>query len=212
MAGKRDTKKREVFEALYAAAIALFEEKGYDTVTVAEITRAAGVAKGTFFNHFPSKADILAEWYRRLIATAFETAEGENTAGTLTDAALETCRRTISLCEASPELWQAKTLLSPTTPAIQAVETQNDAIAHEAFEEQVQREQLLLVASEDAPDSFSMPPHTLQVLSLGRDARQAFLTGPVLCRQDQELVGAHVRKLIKQLGTTVLVKVVDEPT
>ena len=75
MAGKRDTKKREVFEALYAAAIALFEEKGYDTVTVAEITRAAGVAKGTFFNHFPSKADILAEWYRRLIATAFETAK-----------------------------------------------------------------------------------------------------------------------------------------
>lgn len=139
MAGKRDTKKREVFEALYAAAVALFEAKGYDAVTVAEITRTAGVAKGTFFNHFPSKADILAEWYRRLVATAFETTGTENTAGTLTDAALETCRRTISLCEASPELWQAKTLLSPTTPAIQAVETQNDAIAHEAFEAQVRR-------------------------------------------------------------------------
>jgi len=139
MTGKRDTKKREVFEALYAAAVAQFEEKGYGAVTVAEITRAAGVAKGTFFNHFPSKADILAEWYRRLIATAFETTVWENTAGTLTDAALETCRRTISLCEASPELWQAKTLLSPTTPTIQAVETQNDAIANEAFEAQVQR-------------------------------------------------------------------------
>ena len=139
MAGKRDSKKREVFDALYVAAVALFEEKGYDAVTVAEITRAAGVAKGTFFNHFPSKADILAEWYRRLIAAAFDAAGTEHDAPTLTDAALETSRRTISLCEASPELWQAKTLLSPTTPAIQVVEAQSDATVLEAFEAQVQR-------------------------------------------------------------------------
>ena len=195
MAGKRDTKKREVFEALYAAAIALLEEKGYDTVTVAEITRAAGVAKGTFFNHFPSKADILAEWYRRLIATAFETAEGENTAGTLTDAALETCRRTISLCEASPELWQAKTLLSPTTPAIQAVETQNDAIAHEAFEEQVQR----AVARGDLPaGTGSAAIADLMLTLFTGTVRQCVVTG----KSQNILRDLEIRfRAIEQLAT-----------
>jgi AcrR family transcriptional regulator len=139
MAGKRDRKKREVFEALYEAAIDLFEDMGYEAVTVADITRAAGVAKGTFFNHFPSKADILAEWYRRLVADAVTPGDSPADARTLTDAALETCRRTISLCEASPQLWEAKTRLSATSPAIQAVEAQNDAIVHETFETQVER-------------------------------------------------------------------------
>lgn len=36
----------------------LFTERGYDNVTVADITDAADVAKGTFFTHFPSKRDV----------------------------------------------------------------------------------------------------------------------------------------------------------
>jgi len=44
--------------------MARFREQGYDATSVSELTRAAGVAKGTFFNHFPTKEHILASWFR----------------------------------------------------------------------------------------------------------------------------------------------------
>ncbi|KCZ45494.1 TetR/AcrR family transcriptional regulator [Hyphomonas pacifica] len=125
MAGKRDQKKREVFDALYQSALRLFDSKGYDAVTVSEITRAAGVAKGTFFNHFPAKADILAEWYRRLMADVMDTPATDDSLP-LAEAALEVAHQTISLSAASPQLWQATTQLSPVTPSIQTVEAEND--------------------------------------------------------------------------------------
>jgi AcrR family transcriptional regulator len=40
-------------------AIALFKQKGYENVTVEEITETCGIAKGTFFNYFPKKKHIL---------------------------------------------------------------------------------------------------------------------------------------------------------
>lgn len=40
-------------------ALRLFREHGYDATTVEEITEAADVAKGTFFNYFETKEAIL---------------------------------------------------------------------------------------------------------------------------------------------------------
>nr|WP_083991162.1 FAD-dependent oxidoreductase [Alkalihalobacillus pseudalcaliphilus] len=41
------------------AALALFREKGFQATTVQQITKKAHVAKGTFFNHFPTKDSIM---------------------------------------------------------------------------------------------------------------------------------------------------------
>ena len=41
------------------AALHLFGERGYDATTVQDITSAAGVSKGTFFNYFDTKEAIL---------------------------------------------------------------------------------------------------------------------------------------------------------
>lgn len=46
-------------ERLMNAAIELFADRGYDNVTVAEITERAGVTKRTFFRHFADKREIL---------------------------------------------------------------------------------------------------------------------------------------------------------
>jgi AcrR family transcriptional regulator len=43
------------------AATRLFLERGFDTVTVAEVARAAGVSSVTVFNHFPRKEDLLLD-------------------------------------------------------------------------------------------------------------------------------------------------------
>lgn len=68
--GLRARKKRDVRERLYVEALTLFRRGGYDAVPVTAICEAAGVAKGTFFNHFPTKDHVLLEWYERLNASA----------------------------------------------------------------------------------------------------------------------------------------------
>jgi AcrR family transcriptional regulator len=42
-------------------ATRLFLERGYETVTVAEIAREAGVSSVTVFNHFPRKEDLFLD-------------------------------------------------------------------------------------------------------------------------------------------------------
>src|ERR1700712_5507518 len=39
----------------------LFQERGYDTVTVTEVAREAGVSTVTVFNHFPRKEDLFLD-------------------------------------------------------------------------------------------------------------------------------------------------------
>ncbi len=53
----------QVRTRLYEGALIRFRDQGYDATSVSELTRAAGVAKGTFFNHFPTKEHILASWF-----------------------------------------------------------------------------------------------------------------------------------------------------
>jgi len=44
---------------LVTAAMALFEEQGYDATTVAEIAERAGLTKRTFFRYFTDKREVL---------------------------------------------------------------------------------------------------------------------------------------------------------
>ncbi|WP_458041693.1 MULTISPECIES: TetR/AcrR family transcriptional regulator [Bacteria] len=46
-------------EVLAEAACELFLEQGYAATSVSDITRRAGVSRSSFFNYFPSKADVL---------------------------------------------------------------------------------------------------------------------------------------------------------
>ncbi len=56
---RRERKKQETRQSLIEAALQLFSEHGYDATTVKDITDAADVAKGTFFNYFDTKEAIL---------------------------------------------------------------------------------------------------------------------------------------------------------
>jgi AcrR family transcriptional regulator len=56
---RRERRSAELRERLFRSALTLFASKGYAETTVEDITEAADVGKGTFFNYFPSKEHIL---------------------------------------------------------------------------------------------------------------------------------------------------------
>jgi AcrR family transcriptional regulator len=56
---RRQRRSADIRERLFRAALQLFGQKGFVETTVEDITEAADVGKGTFFNYFPSKDHIL---------------------------------------------------------------------------------------------------------------------------------------------------------
>lgn len=59
-------------EAIYAAAIELLADGGWDAVTVGEIERRSGVSRGTFYLRFPTRDALVDYVHERMIAEVRE--------------------------------------------------------------------------------------------------------------------------------------------
>src|SRR5271170_1853245 len=68
----REVQRQQTRQRVYAAALAEFKRTGMAAADVGDIATAAGVARGTFYFHFPTKEHVLAELERheeaRLVA------------------------------------------------------------------------------------------------------------------------------------------------
>ena len=76
---RRQRRSAETRERLFRSALELFAQKGFAETTVEDITEAADVGKGTFFNYFPSKDHILlafGEMQLSKLESAIELARG----------------------------------------------------------------------------------------------------------------------------------------
>lgn len=60
-AGKREQNKQATRKAIQDAAKRLFDEHGYEHVTVREIAATAGVTERTFFRYFGGKAELIVD-------------------------------------------------------------------------------------------------------------------------------------------------------
>ena len=56
--GLRERKKQQTWGLIAQTARRLFQEHGFDAVTVADIARAADISRKTVFNYFPTKEDL----------------------------------------------------------------------------------------------------------------------------------------------------------
>ena len=56
-------KKQEVYDSILASASRLFQEKGYNATSVADIGQAAGMSTSNIYVYFGSKIDILFSIY-----------------------------------------------------------------------------------------------------------------------------------------------------
>lgn len=64
MSGEKDSKERDLTtaQAILNAAEQVFGEHGFNRAGIADITRRAGVAQGTFYVHFKSKRHLMEEF------------------------------------------------------------------------------------------------------------------------------------------------------
>src|SRR5436305_13453643 len=93
-------KQEFVRDAIWAAAIDLFAEKGFEETTVDEIVDAAGTSRRTFFRHFESKRDLIAQpivSYGASLTQAIESCPAEPSPAKLfRHVVLEVAQRTVS--------------------------------------------------------------------------------------------------------------------
>jgi AcrR family transcriptional regulator len=68
-------------ERLQLSAIELFEERGYDSTTVADIAARAGLTERTFYRHFADKREVLVSGSDEL-ASVFRTTVSAQPEGT----------------------------------------------------------------------------------------------------------------------------------
>ena len=81
--GRRERRRRETREKIFRAALQLFASQGFFQTTTGQITEAADVGQGTFFNYFPTKQHVfavLSEIQLRNVRDARARAESADTA------------------------------------------------------------------------------------------------------------------------------------
>ncbi|MET3420459.1 MULTISPECIES: TetR/AcrR family transcriptional regulator [Variovorax] len=66
--GRRERRRAQTLDSVATIAMQLFEANGYNATTMEQIALQADVAKGTLYNHFPTKEAILAHWVHMELA------------------------------------------------------------------------------------------------------------------------------------------------
>jgi AcrR family transcriptional regulator len=115
---RTEARKAATRERIVAAALAAVAEGGWAAAGVQPVARRAGVAVGTVYRHFPSKAELSAEVFRRAsqreLDVVVEVSGNAGTAAERIAAAVEAfCRRAL----AGPVLAYAL-LAEPVDPAV----------------------------------------------------------------------------------------------
>jgi TetR/AcrR family transcriptional regulator, regulator of autoinduction and epiphytic fitness len=73
---RRGRKRSQTQDHLAKAAERLFRKHGFDAVTMELIATAADVARGTLYNHFPTKEAVLAHWIHMQLASDLQHLAG----------------------------------------------------------------------------------------------------------------------------------------
>jgi AcrR family transcriptional regulator len=68
--------------SILTAASELLAERGYAGCSMAAVARRAGVAAGTVYTQFPSKADLVAELFRNIVSREVEAVHAAAQTGT----------------------------------------------------------------------------------------------------------------------------------
>jgi AcrR family transcriptional regulator len=122
--GLRERKKQQTRHLILETAARLFAERGFESVTVAEIARSADVSEVTVFNYFPSKEDLVfgrMEFFEeRLIAAVRGREAGESVLAAFQRPVLDGCK-SVAVDENAERIARAGAFIN-SSPALQVRE------------------------------------------------------------------------------------------
>src|SRR6202140_2160723 len=136
---RRQRRAAEIRERLFRAALDLFAQHGFADTTVEDITNAADVGKGTFFNYFPSKDHILLAFAEMQLAKLQSIIENRRTARDPVPQFLRTLA--IRLTEEpgrNPSIVRALLLANLSSTAVRESMRTNQARGHQLLTEFVE--------------------------------------------------------------------------
>jgi AcrR family transcriptional regulator len=93
--GLRERKKRQTRQYISDVATALFVERGFDAVTVAEIAKAADVSVNTVYNYFPAKEDLFLDRSAGVVDRLARWVRGRRPGESAADAVLRELREEV---------------------------------------------------------------------------------------------------------------------
>jgi AcrR family transcriptional regulator len=119
---RTEQRKAQAREAIVSAALEQLADGGYASATVQTVAGRAGVATGTVYRHFPSKAQLFAEAFRRASSVEMDV---------FAEATSDDGRSSSERIAAAVEAFARRALASPTRayaliaePVDPAVETE----------------------------------------------------------------------------------------
>lgn len=133
----RERKKAATHRELMAAALRLFEERGFDETTVEEIAAAADVAPRTFFRYFPAKVDILFADHQERVALLRETLATRSPDEPVVEAVRRASLAGVARVAADPSLFLTRSRLVASIPAAHAHGRHLDADFEDVISEAV---------------------------------------------------------------------------
>jgi AcrR family transcriptional regulator len=103
---RRERNKVRTRAQLREVALTLFRDRGYESTCVQEIADAADTAKATFFNYYPTKEHVLAEFHADGVASFLQNYE-KRRPDSAADMLLHLTRAAMRWAESEPELTAA---------------------------------------------------------------------------------------------------------
>ena len=100
----RERNRRQKTQLIASAALELFIERGIERVTIEEIARSAGIAKGGFYRYFDDRAAVVAALMEPLREAL--------------DAGVSGCRDALNVATCESEVSQAYTALALSLAAL----------------------------------------------------------------------------------------------
>jgi AcrR family transcriptional regulator len=116
----RDRRKRRTAEAVVAAALELFAERGFERTTIEQIAAAADISRRTFFRYFADKEELFFAEDERLLEVVEATLDAAPAGEPVLELARRATRALAAHSVADPQRRLARERLIAVAPALQA--------------------------------------------------------------------------------------------
>jgi AcrR family transcriptional regulator len=150
---RTEERKARAREAIVAAALDQLADGGYASATVQAVASRAGVATGTLYRHFPSKAELFAEAFRRASQREMDVFE---------QATADDGRSATERIAAATEAFARRALAAPTRAYALIAEPVDPAVEAERLAFRRGYRDVLVDVLNDGTEQGEFEPHDVE--------------------------------------------------